>query len=86
MDYPILLEYKYRIQEEGERYMLMITVSEEINEEEVEHSLLEGLYIRFADIQGGKEGAYALAVKIGEMWVREKVKDDPRAQQRPSGE
>jgi hypothetical protein len=86
MDYPIFLGYKYQIREEDERYMLMITISEDINEEETEHSLLEGLYIRFADIQGGKEGAYALAVKIGEMWVREKVKDDPRAQQALSSE
>ncbi|MDU9393851.1 hypothetical protein ACIP1T_21560 [Pseudomonas japonica] len=78
MSYPKLIGYSYSIREEAERYLLMIIIEEEANEEEIESSLLEGIFIRFEDIQGGKEGAYALAVKIGEMWVREKQKDDPR--------
>ncbi|MFD2641560.1 hypothetical protein [Pseudomonas japonica] len=78
MSYPKLIGYSYSIREEAERYLLMIVIEEEVNEEEIESSLFEGIFIRFADIQGGKEGAYALAVKIGEMWVREKEKDDPR--------
>lgn len=80
MGYPKLIGYSYSIREEAERYLLMICIDEEVSDEETEHSLLEGIYIRFEDIQGGKEGAYAIAVKIGEMWVREKEKDDPRCQ------